>query len=412
MQGLYNIAPTVTRSGLRDASGRDRDPSVGGSSGPENNYILDGVSTTDPAFGGGGANLPFEFVQEVEIKTGAYGAEYGKSTGGIFNVITKSGSNQFHGDIFGFFTPGGAVRAVKNFPFTGSAANGFSEKDIGGDIGGPIMKDKLWFFAAFNPQCRTNYYLTQTFHLPVSNDVTIPFYAGKVTWALSNKHTLTVSTFGDYTKVEGFLATAALNNVSGFGSDPNAFKGTQETGGQNYSFRLNSAFTPTFIAEISGGLHFQRNNITPLASSRDIPLISDNFAVLAGGSILDVTHTGFYTSANATQGFTKTGFIDFVDGRGGSLQRTYLQGPGFGLYQTSDRNRYEITAHLSEHLEQAQPSSMDLSGRRIFTTTSTPPVVVRCMYANPHGFTHGYHRQSRYAKRAHHEQLQCLHGSR
>jgi len=56
VQSLYNIAPTVARSGLRDASGRDRDPSVGGSSGPENNYILDGVNTTDPAFGGGGSN--------------------------------------------------------------------------------------------------------------------------------------------------------------------------------------------------------------------------------------------------------------------------------------------------------------------------------------------------------------------
>ncbi|MDX6696008.1 MAG: hypothetical protein QOF02_3611, partial [Blastocatellia bacterium] len=94
VQSLYTIAPTVARSGLRDASGRDRDPSVAGSSGPENNYILDGVNTTDPAFGGSGANLPFEFVQEVEIKTGAYGAEYGKSTGGIFNVITKSGTNE------------------------------------------------------------------------------------------------------------------------------------------------------------------------------------------------------------------------------------------------------------------------------------------------------------------------------
>src|SRR6185503_15857062 len=44
VQGLYTIAPSVTRSGLRDATGRDRDPSVAGSSGPENNYILDGVN--------------------------------------------------------------------------------------------------------------------------------------------------------------------------------------------------------------------------------------------------------------------------------------------------------------------------------------------------------------------------------
>ena len=114
VQGLYTIAPTVTRSGLRDATGRDRDPSVAGSSGPENNYILDGVNTSDPAFGGSGANLPFEFVQEVEIKTGAYGAEYGKSTGGIFNVITKSGGNEFHGDLFGYGTTKGLVREVKN----------------------------------------------------------------------------------------------------------------------------------------------------------------------------------------------------------------------------------------------------------------------------------------------------------
>ena len=87
VQSLYTIAPTAARSGLRDASGRDRDPSVAGSSGLENSYIFDGVN---PTFGGSGANLPFEFVQEVDIKTGAYGAEYGLSTGGIFNVLTKS----------------------------------------------------------------------------------------------------------------------------------------------------------------------------------------------------------------------------------------------------------------------------------------------------------------------------------
>src|SRR5947209_17413578 len=240
VQGLYSIAPTVSRSGLRDASGRDRDPSVGGSSGPENNYILDGVNTSDPAFGGSGANLPFEFVQEVEIKTGAYGAEYGKATGGIFNVVTKSGGNEFHGDIFGYGTTKGLVRGVKNFPFTGAAANGFSEVDLGGDIGGPIKKDKLWFFGAFNPQRRTNFYLTQTFHTPAQNKVTIPFYAGKLTWALNSKNTLTGSTFGDFTKVDGFLATGALSNASGYGSNMNAFLGTPETGGHNYAIRLNS----------------------------------------------------------------------------------------------------------------------------------------------------------------------------
>ena len=362
VQGLYTIAPTVTRSGLRDATGRDRDPSVAGASGPENNYILDGVNTTDPAFGGSGANLPFEFVQEVEIKTGAYGPEYGRSTGGIFNVITKSGGNEFHGDIFGYGTTKGLVREVKNFPFTGSAFTGFSEADVGGDIGGPIVKDKLWFFGAFNPQHRKNYYLTQTFHQPVSNKVTIPFYAGKITWAVNGKNTFTASTFGDFTKVDGFLASniLALQNINGFGDDITAFEGRQETGGHNYAFRLNSTITNTFIAEISGGLHFQRANTIPRAIDR--PLITDNFAVLKGGSVLTPVSTGVNANNLAicpsnpnpnANGFVDTrsqcvgtGFIDFVDGRGGSLQRNFARGPGFGLFSTQDRNRYEFAAHM------------------------------------------------------------------
>src|SRR5947199_8939279 len=258
--------------------------------------------------------MPFEFVQEDEIKTGAYDAEYRKSTGGIFNVITKSGGNDVHGDVFGFGTSQGLVRKVKNFPFTGSAANGVAEADNGGDIGGPIKKDKLWFFGAANPQWRKNYYLTQTFHQPVQNKVTIPFYAGKVTWAVSNSNTFTVSTFGDFTKLDGFYATQALTNTSGFASDPSSQLARQETGGHNYAFRLNSTISPTFIAEISSGLHYQRNNVIPTNS--DSAGILNNFAVLRGGAVLPVTQTGITTAANSN----RTGFIDYVDGRSGSLQ--------------------------------------------------------------------------------------------
>ncbi|HYW69928.1 MAG TPA: TonB-dependent receptor [Pyrinomonadaceae bacterium] len=378
VQGLYTIAPTVTRSGLRDAAGRDRDPSVAGSSGPENNYILDGVNTTDPAFGGSGANLPFEFVQEVEIKTGAYGAEYGKATGGIFNVVTKSGGNEFHGDIFGYGTTKGLVREVKNFPFTGAAANGFSETDLGGDIGGPIAKDKLWFFGAFNPQRRTNYYLTQTFFNPAQNKVTIPFYAGKLTWAINSKNTLTGSTFGDFTKIEGFLATGALSNVSGFGSDLNAFQGTQETGGHNYTVRLNSTIRNNFIAEVTGGLHFQRANTIPVAT--DQPLVTDNFAVLKGNAVLPVVQSGL------TSGSTATGFMDYVDGRGGSLQRGYLRGPGFGLFGNQDRDRYEINAHM-QNLEGKHTIKWGFEWFRVkynIDTISSGPSVT---YQNPLGVT-------------------------
>jgi outer membrane receptor protein involved in Fe transport len=335
VQGLYTIAPTVARSGLRDASGRDRDPSVGGSSGPENNYILDGVNTTDPAFGGSGANLPFEFVQEVEIKTGGYGAENGHSTGGIFNVITKSGGNEFHGDVFGYFSTKGLVRKTNEFPFTGAAPNGFSELDAGIDVGGPIKKDKLWFFGAFNPQQRKNYFLTQTFHSPVNNKISTPFYSGKVTWAINQKNTFTFSTFGDKTKQTGFLFGG-----SGFGADPTSFQGTIQTGGTNYAARLNSTIKPNWIGEFSFGLHFQRANTIPDATSGAQSLVTDNFAVLRSGGAVGVTNTTIFRNGNPNDLR-----LAFVDGRGGSVQRGFLR-QGFGLVTNQDRNRWEFAARL------------------------------------------------------------------
>ena len=333
VQGLYTIAPTVARSGLRDASGRDRDPSVGGSSGPENSYILDGVNTTDPAFGGGGANLPFEFVQEVEIKTGSYGADQGLSTGGVFNVITKSGGNEFHGDIFAFGNPKSFVRDTKNLPFVGLGPNGFSEVDAGGDIGGPIIKNRLTFFAAFNPQFRTNSYLTQTFRREAEGKIQTPFYSGKLSWLVNNNNTLTFSTFGDFTKEEGHLFAG-----SGFGANPASFLGVRETGGTNYATRLNSNIRQNWIGEFGFGIHRQRNNVIPDASVASAALITDNFAILrSDGTVAAVTQTGI----NATS--TAIGQADFVFSPGGSLQRNFVR-DGFGLFQNQSRNRWEASA--------------------------------------------------------------------
>jgi outer membrane receptor protein involved in Fe transport len=349
VQSLYTIAPTVARSGLRDASGRDRDPSVAGSSGPENNYILDGVTTTDPAFGGSGANLPFEFIQEVEIKTGAYGAEYGKTTGGIFNVITKSGSNEFHGDAFFYGNPSSFVRETKFFPSTGAAPNGFSEIDAGFDMGGPIKKDKLWFFGAFNPQRRENRYLTQTFRQEVDNKVTTPFYAGKITYAVSDKHVLTFSTFGDFTKQEGFLQTgspADRDARSGFGADPNSFRGRIETGGHNYAMRLNSTFSPNFIGEFAFGAHIQRANTIPDQSVAEISQVTDNFAILRSDNTIAPVTTTSTSFINSTG--QNLGLIGFVNAPGGSLERNFIR-QGFGLVSNQDRNRFEFSAKFQNN---------------------------------------------------------------
>jgi outer membrane receptor protein involved in Fe transport len=132
--------------------------SIAGSTSVENTYIVEGINTTDPGFGLLSTNLPNEFIQETEVITGGYSAEYGRSTGGIINVITKSGSNEFHGSVFAYWTPGALVASQKPTPTSGASvdrednlANAF---DLGAEVGGPLVKDRLWFHVGFNPSFR------------------------------------------------------------------------------------------------------------------------------------------------------------------------------------------------------------------------------------------------------------------
>src|SRR5262245_41931217 len=80
--------------------------SISGTTSPENRYVVDGVPVNNPAFGVIGTPLSVEFVKEANIITGGYMPEYGRATGGYLDVITKTGSNQFHGSIFASITPG------------------------------------------------------------------------------------------------------------------------------------------------------------------------------------------------------------------------------------------------------------------------------------------------------------------
>src|SRR5262249_42137999 len=80
--------------------------SINGATSPENSYLIDGLSVNNPAFGVLGTPLSVEFLDEVNVITGGYMPEYGRTTGGAISAITRSGGNEFHGSIWGTFTPG------------------------------------------------------------------------------------------------------------------------------------------------------------------------------------------------------------------------------------------------------------------------------------------------------------------
>ncbi len=141
--------------------------SFNGATSPENGVLIDGLSVTDVAYGGTNhatgvegltmstVSMPVEFVEEVNIVTGGYMPEFGRSTGGIINAITKSGGNEFHGSVFGTWTPGfltatqrGITKEASTFE---NQTTNFNTGDFGIELGGPIVKDKLWFYVGFAP---------------------------------------------------------------------------------------------------------------------------------------------------------------------------------------------------------------------------------------------------------------------
>ena len=121
---------------------RNTSITVYGSTGLENTYLVDGANTTGVEFGSQGKTLNFEFIQEVEFKSGGYEAEYGGSTGGILNVVTKSGGNEFHGDAFGYFNNAASRPNNKHTEqmTPDGIPTGFSKDDYGADVGGFIAE--------------------------------------------------------------------------------------------------------------------------------------------------------------------------------------------------------------------------------------------------------------------------------
>jgi len=154
-----NIPTGRTFAGvLGSAAGSQNDlygVSLAGATSAENIYVVEGINTTDTGFGGISSNLPNEFIQETEIITGGYNAEFGRATGGIVNVITKSGSDQLRGSVFGYFTPGALVAGAKAIQREGNSIDSETNLnlayDVGAEIGGPIIAKKLWFHVGFNP---------------------------------------------------------------------------------------------------------------------------------------------------------------------------------------------------------------------------------------------------------------------
>lgn len=271
------LAPGVV-SGLRSGGGvtgtavgsasTDANPSISGASGLENLYVADGVVLNDPSYGGlGGFSTVYgalgvgitpAFVQQEEIKTGGFEPQYGHATGGVVQIVTKSGSNQMHGTAGTYFQTAGMQTVFANkddFNPTNLIGrhldNGYYEGDF--ELGGyvPHFKNHLFYFGAFNPTFFNDYEapalgsgLYTLYHGQVNRRTNTYAYAGKLTLQLSGSMSVESSVFGDpaHTNHAPF-STLNADNTSG--------NSKWDFGTRNWDVRTYGAITPTWTADFA-----------------------------------------------------------------------------------------------------------------------------------------------------------------
>src|SRR6202795_2735751 len=145
--------PSFASGSNRGNRGFGQQLTISGARPQQNNYRLDGVSMNDYANGAPGSvlcgNLGVDAIQEFSVLTSNYSAEYGKTSGGVINAITRSGTNLFHGGVYEFLR--NSALDAKNFfeqdPTLPKAA--FRRNQFGGTIGGPIIRNRTFFFADY-----------------------------------------------------------------------------------------------------------------------------------------------------------------------------------------------------------------------------------------------------------------------
>ena len=151
---LAYLAPGVKQTDSYDPTkNRYAILSVNGSGGRNVNVTVNGVDNKDNTVGGPVMQLPLEAVQEYHISTQRFSAENGRSEGAAINIITKSGTNQFHGSAIGLFRDTSLNTDEKDPDGTGGSTKShpdYTRQQFGGSIGGPVMKDKVFLFFAIN----------------------------------------------------------------------------------------------------------------------------------------------------------------------------------------------------------------------------------------------------------------------
>jgi hypothetical protein len=245
--------------------------SIDGASAGENRYIIDGIETTDIQHGTSGKNVIADFVEEVQVKSSGYTAEFGGATGGVINVLTKSGTNQFRGNaLFNLQSdslegdPRPTLRSSLTTPATAfEYINYPSDKttriEPGFALGGPIVSNKAWFFGAYQPALTTNERIvnSSTAVNPAAGTfdedqkLQVQYATGNVKTQVSDKLSARMAFNNSWSRTTGLLPSLAGTDATGTN-----YSKTSTFPNWSVSGNLDWVATPNLFFGIRGGYYF------------------------------------------------------------------------------------------------------------------------------------------------------------
>lgn len=281
VSAIFSLAPGVVTGGGTGTA----NPSIGGATGLENLYLVDGVTITDQAFGGLGTYNRFfgslgtgvnlAFIKEVDVKTGAFEPKYGRADGGIVEIVTKSGTSQYHGAIGAYLGPGKfyATR-TQNYQFGWQNfiqpyVINSPQYDLAVEAGGPVpgLKGKMFFFGAFNPTLNQDIAFAPPgaplrSHGPYAYSTTIMSWAAKLTWVPLDFLQVEASSFGDpsrHNEIPGPTWASGLTASNADSVGTNYKYGSMDSIG-----RISASPTPTWTILGYYTYNFNHFDQTPL----------------------------------------------------------------------------------------------------------------------------------------------------
>ena len=231
--GAYDDTPP-TAAGYQGNPGL----SLSGGTGADNAYYLEGLNVTALRDGMLATNLHVAFLEEAEVVSAGYGAEYGRALGGVVNMALKSGTNEWKGSAFSWVQPGWMAGSQQRILSSSTVLTGTTEPvyttQMGAEVGGPIIKDKLFIWLGYVPEIGRSSFVQSAdrsttnpdgsttvqplYSRVIPGESTTQNYAGKLTWRIRPNQTLSLSLVG-IRKDQEYMRGANMDLLAGMTHD-------------------------------------------------------------------------------------------------------------------------------------------------------------------------------------------------